>query len=73
MSGVRERAVKARNWREPMATGLAIGIGLAVARQVQEVLTPRLGLGGAALVSVLAAGLVGGAVGLLTVLLVRKS
>jgi hypothetical protein len=47
------------NWREPVATGLAIGLGLALAREVNDTFADRWGWGWTSAASVIAAGLTG--------------
>jgi hypothetical protein len=60
-----------RDWRFALSIGLAIGLGLAVARNVKEALVPSLGDWGAFTVSLLAAGATGGLVALAVHWLIR--
>jgi hypothetical protein len=54
----------AQNWRQSLTIGLSIGVGMAVARSVQDILEASAGQGIAIAAATLAAGIVGGCIAL---------
>ena len=67
----RQRAPQKRDWRQPLVTGLSVGLAVAVARDVGRNLEAVFGYGWATASALAAAGAVGALVALAAVWLFR--